>query len=380
MSKNSKVAIDLRDLKKGKTGTLTYLKSLCIVFDELNQKNGVEYLYIHYPFRVFDGTNKLGKLLEHVLFTLWKQVVLPIYCLVKGVDVLFCTDYFLPLLPIPTKKVVVFHDTFFFEHPQNYNPIWLKTFHWFALNALNNKTQIIVPSIYVQERLGMFLPHRKDQITVVYEAAKKMQIHQDAAFESWKVSFENQIGNDPFILYVGTLDHRKNLVRLVNAFDAVHKKNPGIKLVIAGDSPKYKYGNGKQDLIDTIELLQLKESVLLIGRVNDIQLQYLYEQAFFYAFPSIDEGFGLPIIEAMEKGLPVMAANNTALPEIGGDAAIYFSPFNVQEITDAMENLIANDSLRAELKLNALQRAKLFSWEKAGKEIELILKQTCQIN
>ena len=108
MSKNCKVAIDLRDLKKGKTGTLTYLKSLCIVFDELNQKNGVEYLYIHYPFRVFDGTNKLGKLLEHVLFTLWKQVVLPIYCLVKGVDVLFCTDYFLPLLPIPAK----FHYTF----------------------------------------------------------------------------------------------------------------------------------------------------------------------------------------------------------------------------------------------------------------------------
>jgi glycosyltransferase involved in cell wall biosynthesis len=380
MSKNSKVAIDLRDLKKGKTGTLTYLKSLCIVFDELNQKNGVEYVYIHYPFRVFDGTNKLGKLLEHVLFTLWKQVVLPIYCLVKGVDVLFCTDYFLPLLPIPTKKVVVFHDTFFFEHPQNYNPIWLKTFHWFALNALNNKTQIIVPSIYVQERLGMFLPQRKDQITVVYEAAKKMQIHQDAAFESWKVSFEYEIGQEPFILYVGTLDHRKNLVRLVNAFDAVHKKHPGIKLVIAGDSPKYKYGNGKQDLIDAIELLQLKQSVLLIGRVNDIQLQYLYEHAFFYAFPSIDEGFGLPIIEAMEKGLPVMAANNTALPEIGGNAAIYFSPFNVQEITDAMENLIANDSLRAELKFNALQRSKLFSWEKAGKEIELIFKQICQNN
>jgi glycosyltransferase involved in cell wall biosynthesis len=89
----------------------------------------------------------------------------------------------------------------------------------------------------------------------------------------------------------------------------------------------------------------------------------------------LDEGFGLPIIEAMENGLSVMAANNTALPEIGGNAAIYFSPFNLDDMTNAIQNLIQNEILRNELSENGQERSKLFSWEKAGKEIEFIFKQ-----
>lgn len=375
MSRNIRVAIDLRDLKKGKTGTLTYLKSLCLVFDNLNKNNGVEYLYIRYPFSVFDGENKLGKILEHILFTLWKQIVLPIYCMIKGVDILFCTDYFLPLLPIPQKKVVVFHDTFFFEHAQNYNPIWLKTFHSIALRALNANTKIIVPSNYVKSRLELFLPLMKHQITVVYEAAKKIQLQQNESYEIWKQQFNNKLDDYKFILYVGTLDYRKNLERFVNAFYTVKKSHPDVKFIIAGDSPKYKYGNGKAALIKLIQSLDLNDRVLLIGKVNDTQLQYLYSHALCYAFPSLDEGFGLPIIEAMENGLPVMAANNTALPEIGGNAAIYFSPFNLDEMANAIQTLIQNEILRNQLKENGQQRAKLFSWEKAGKEIELIFKQ-----
>ncbi len=374
MSKNIRVAIDLRDLKKGKTGTFTYLKSLCAAFDDLNKNNGVEYLYIRYPFPVFDGGNKLGKVLEHILFTIWKQVVLPIYCIVNRIDILFCTDYFLPLLPFPQKKVVVFHDTFFFEHPKNYNPIWLKTFHLLALKALNKNTQIIVPSNYVKNRLEIFLPAMKGRIIVVYEAAKNMQMLKEESFELWRSKFENKLNNDKFILYVGTLDHRKNLLNLVNAFCKVQENNQTIQLIIAGDSPRYKYGNGKDALIQLINTLHLNERVRLIGRVNDTQLQYLYEQALFYAFPSLDEGFGLPIIEAMDKGLPVMAANNTALPEIGKDAAIYFSPYSLDEMTNAMETLINKDLLRNQLRNKGIERAKFFSWEKAGREIETIFK------
>jgi len=375
MSRNIRVAIDLRDLKKGKTGTLTYLKSLCLVFDNLNKINGVEYLYIRYPFSVFDGKNRVGKIIEHILFTLWKQLVLPIYCLIHRVDILFCTDYFLPLLPIPQKKVVVFHDTFFFEHPQNYNPIWLKSFHLIALRALNSNTKIIVPSNYVKTRLEIFLPLMKDQIIVVYEAAKKIQLQQTESFEVWKQQFNKKLEVDKFILYVGTLDYRKNLESFVKAFYTVQKSHPGVKFIIAGDSPKYKYGNGKAALIKLIHSLDMNDKVLLIGKVNDTQLQYLYRNALCYGFPSLDEGFGLPIIEAMENGLPVMAANNTVLPEIGGDAAIYFSPFNQDEMTNAIQTLIKNDSLRNELKIKGQERAKLFSWEKAGKEIESIFKK-----
>jgi glycosyltransferase involved in cell wall biosynthesis len=215
----------------------------------------------------------------------------------------------------------------------------------------------------------------KHQITVVYEAAKKIQLQQNESYEIWKQQFNNKLDDYKFILYVGTLDYRKNLERFVNAFYTVKKSHPDVKFIIAGDSPKYKYGNGKAALIKLIQSLDLNDRVLLIGKVNDTQLQYLYSHALCYAFPSLDEGFGLPIIEAMENGLPVMAANNTALPEIGGNAAIYFSPFNLDEMANAIQTLIQNEILRNQLKENGQQRAKLFSWEKAGKEIELIFKQ-----
>lgn len=380
MSAITKVAIDTRDLKKGKTGTYFYLQGLCNAFQK--QTGEVQFYYIQYRLPVYQGNNKLGKLVEHFMFTIWKQIVLPLYCLVFRIDVLFCTDYFLPLIPMPTKKVVVFHDTFFYEAPEHYNYWWLKTFHYLAVTAAKKAAQIIVPTQYVQTKLIHYLPAVNGRVTVIYEGPKPLVQHRDA---QWETEIEQWLGGSNYILHVGTLDHRKNLQNLVAAFEILIQQaaplinsvlnNPTIKLIIAGDSPKYFSSNGKGALMETIQQKGLKKCILLTGRISETQLSYLYQNAYVYAFPSLNEGFGLPMLEAMQYQIPIAAANNSALPEVGAGAALYFDPNNVQAIASQINILIQDQEVRAQLKAAAKQRVALFNWDYAASQLKQIFIQ-----
>ncbi len=381
MAARTTVAIDTRDLKKGDTGTYTYLKELCNEFKK--QEGEVAYVFVNYWLPVYKGKNIVGKITEHILFTIWKQLILPIYCIVYKPDVLFCTDYFLPLVKLSTKKVVVFHDTFFYEQPEHYNSLWLKTFHWFAVKAAHKASQIIVPTHYVKNRLAFYMPLVKEKITVVYEGPKSFNKKQDKA---WEEKISGWLNGSNYILHVGTLDHRKNLVRLVEAYDILLKntktensksfneqENPTslatIKLIIAGDSPTYAGSNGKVDLIVAINKLGLQKEVLLTGRITDAQLSYLYQQANAYVFPSLNEGFGLPLVEAMQYQVPTAAANNTALTEVGADAAIYFDPKDTKQMAVQIEILLNDQTIRTQLKKAAQDRMKIFNWKHASETI-----------
>ena len=337
-----KIAIDTRDLQKSKTGTFTYLKALC---DEFS--SNPEVLFITYPLAVYTGSSYLGKALEHLLFFLWKQCYLPFYCLINGVDALLCTDYFLPLLPLPAKKFVVFHDAFFFEQPAHYNGFWLRLFHYLAVPAAKNAEAVIVPTEYVKNRLLHFIPALK-RVDVITEGPKSLP---EATGES---RFDK-----PYLLHIGTLDHRKNLLRLVQAFESLDWDG---LLVLAGESPAYSGSNGRAALEQKIDDLGVQDRVLLVGRVSDQELANLYRHAHAYVFPSLNEGFGLPLVEAMQQGLPCAAANNTALPEVGGDAVLYFDPYEVSAISHTLTILITDEACRAKLRIAGLERAKAFQW------------------
>ena len=377
MSERIRVAIDTRDLKKGNTGTYYYLQSLCDAFKK--QEGEVEYHYIRYWLPVYKGSNKLGKVIEHLSFTLWKQLVLPIYCIIYSIDLLFCTDYFLPLAPIPAKKVVVFHDTFFYEQPEHYNSWWLKTFHWIAVRAAKKAQQVIVPTEYVKERLGKFLPTIQDRILVVYEGPKELVKQKDTA---WENKITTWLSGSDYLLHVGTLDHRKNLIRLVAAYEIVLKKKSAlsgnqsaIKLIIAGDSPKYFSSNGKIELTQAIKNKGLEKNILLTGTVSETQLSYLYQNARVYVFPSLNEGFGLPLVEAMKYQIPIAAANNTALPEVGGGAALYFDPTKEEEMAEQINTLLQNEAIRTTLQSEAKKRILLFNWDLAAAALKNIFIQ-----
>lgn len=369
MDKKYRIGIDLRDLKKARTGTYTYLNEIVKSFSKM-QNTDTEIILLNYPFNVYTGKNYLLKIAEHLLFFIWKQLALPLLCIHYKCNVLFCTDYFLPLIKFKTKYYSVFHDCFFFDHPQYYNPIWLASFKTIGIGAAKKADGIIVPSVYVKNRLSAIKPSLQNKITVVYEGHADFSSlnEQPLSATEWNL-ISGFINNRKYILYVGTLDKRKNLERLIQAFQKVLNTNHQACLVIAGSSPAYKGSDQSKQLKKILQEKQLQHSILLTGRVQQLTLKKLYENASLLVQPSTDEGFGLPIVEAMHFELPFAAANNTAMPEIGGNAGMYFDPYNIDAMANAITALLENNTLKKELIQNANGIKERYNWDLAARQI-----------
>lgn len=177
--------------------------------------------------------------------------------------------------------------------------------------------------------------------------------------------------NVPFVLYVGTLEPRKNLTTLVRAFAALD--NPGLKLVITG-----KKGWMYQDLFATVEKLGLTSRVIFTGFVPDADLPALFSAAQIFVYPSIYEGFGLPVLEAMQCGTPVITTNVSSLPEVAGDAALLVAPDDVRGLTAAMRRVLAEPGLREDLRGKGFERSQCFSWRKTAELTAEVYRQVCR--
>jgi len=166
---------------------------------------------------------------------------------------------------------------------------------------------------------------------------------------------------DPFILYVGTLEPRKNIPTLIHAFAKVKKDGfPQKLLLIGGKGWKY------EEIFSAINELSLTDQILIPGYVPDEDLVYFYNVADLFVYPSLYEGFGLPPLEAMACGTPVITSNKSSLPEVVGDAALLVDPLDVRALAGAIERVLANEELRAQLSERGLKRAKFFSWKKTA--------------
>jgi glycosyltransferase involved in cell wall biosynthesis len=171
-------------------------------------------------------------------------------------------------------------------------------------------------------------------------------------------------------LSVGTLEPRKNIRRLLQAYAILFNKNlTNFPLAIAGGA-----GWLENELPNFITSLGLKEKVYILGYVNDLQLRWLYHYCFAFVYPSLFEGFGVPVLEAMSMGAGVITSNRTSLPEIIGDAGIQVDPEDVESIAEAMVRLQQDNTLREDLQRRALIRASLFSWEQMARGVLGIYK------
>lgn len=173
----------------------------------------------------------------------------------------------------------------------------------------------------------------------------------------------------PYIFWVGNCKPHKNLPRLLEAFLLSGVKND-VKLVLAGEMDK-----------STVALVKekgLESHIVFAGLLPDEKMPSYYRGAEVLVFPSLYEGFGLPVLEAMACGTPVVTSNCTALPEVAGDACLLVSPENVSEIAEAINNIIENSTLRKRLRRLGIEQAKRFSWDKTTAKIQNILEQACQ--
>lgn len=168
------------------------------------------------------------------------------------------------------------------------------------------------------------------------------------------------IPRDKIILNVGAIQKRKNIARLVSAFETV---DADWRLVLAGS-----FGYGSADILAGIERSPARERISIPGYVSPADLAAWYARAQIFAFPSLDEGFGMPLLEAMAAGVPVLTSNRSSLPEVAGNAAILVDPENTEALGEALRSMTRNEGLRQELVRLGTGRARLFTWEKAVRE------------
>jgi len=193
------------------------------------------------------------------------------------------------------------------------------------------------------------------KITVVHEAPSALPLVEEPVAARWPASYG---------LYVGTLQPRKNLPRLIQAYAQLRRRQAiSWSLVLAG-AP----GVEAAELTTLVNRLGVADSVYFLGYVAEGELATLYEQAALFLFPSLFEGFGLPVLEAQRYGVPVMTANNSSLPEIAGDGALLVDPTDVDALADAMLRLSEDEALRQQLIAAGYENVKRFSWEKAARE------------
>lgn len=261
------------------------------------------------------------------------------------------------------KKVLTVHDLtpilFPEMHTRETNMTWRS-----SLKFIKNRTSVMIcvsestkndciKLLNIPEKRLRVIPLSADE---QYKPLKnKKQIH-DELKQEYNIDF-------PFILFVGTLEKRKNVPTLLKSFYKLKKSKVEHKLVVVGGKG-WKYTK----IFDLIEELNLKNEVIFTDYVSDEYLVKLYNAADLFVYPSLYEGFGLPPLEAMACGCPVITSNTSSLPEVVGDAGIMINPNDIDGLTESMLKILTDNQLREEMSRKSLERAKIFSWKKTAKE------------
>lgn len=285
---------------------------------------------------------------------LWEQTIVPIAVARLRPDVYHSPNYILPLALV-CPSVVTVHDLAFLDPSLHRlrSRLYLTSL---TKRALAKATRIICVSSYTRERLAERFPATVDRIRVVGEGVdERFQPQPEAAVQSFRVHH----GLDrPYILFVGVLEPRKNLERLVRAYEvAVRRSGAPHELVLVG-APGWK----EQGVLRMIEGSLLRNRIRLLGYLPERFLPAAYSGADVFVYPSLQEGFGLPPLEAMACGVPVLTSDATSLPEVVGGAALCVDPFDVEAIASGLEVLLGDPALRAAMAEKGRRRAEEFRW------------------
>lgn len=367
-SKQVKVGVDILDLQYAKTGQKTILEEYYRAFLK-NQDPGIAFFPLTAKLPKFSRKSKWGIMANHLVYQYWKQILLPLKALAKGVDIVFCTDYFAPLLRLGFKNVPLFHDAFFYEYPEHYNRLWLKLFKGLAMPAARSAACVVTTSQYAKQKIHQHFGFPLHQIVNIYPGPKTLATQDD-------LTTKTVLPTQPYILHVGVWEKRKNIPFLLKAYrQFLNESSVYYSLVLVGT------GNNKKDSDDTaaiqacIEELHLKDQVICTGYLPDEELAQWYAGASLYVFPSYNEGFGIPVLEAFQSNVPVLVANNSCLPEVGGDAVIGFDPYDIHGLADLLQQVLTDTRLQETLKEKGKQRLAYFSWEKASAELIKVFKK-----
>ncbi|PIR55201.1 hypothetical protein COU74_02245 [Candidatus Peregrinibacteria bacterium CG10_big_fil_rev_8_21_14_0_10_36_19] len=281
----------------------------------------------------------------------------------EKLDALFVPSHVLPLW-LPKKSVITIHDVAFKRIKKSYSIFQYRYLDWSTKYAVKNATKIIVPSEATKEDLIEFYNCNKDKIVVIPHGFEPPKIDTNIAFNTSEIFKYFEINKrTKYVLFVGRLESKKNLKRLVQAFEIFSRKYKDYKLILAGGR-----GVGFQEILDEVMRLKIADKVIMPGYVNEEEKAALMKYCKIFAFPSLYEGFGLPILEAFYYGKPVISSNTSSIVEVAEDAALLVNPLKVEEIAKGIKMLVEKKSYSQKLIKLGRERLKNFSWKKAAKK------------
>lgn len=372
-----KIGIDARLLERPTTGVGRYLKNLIRYIPVVDRDD--EYVLFSYTsiampqganLKNISTTNRTPRGLWQKIFSpYWMNVVLPRFIKKEKIDIFFSPNHFLPGRSASKKNVIVVHDVFQ-KVDKRFHSFWYRKYvDWALPRAIRKSDTILTNSECSKRDIIHYLNVPEEKVRVVYLAAEEK-------FKSRSISNEERDRlqkkyNLPhrFILYVGVIEERKNIEGIIHiAQKLVSRVN--VPIVVIG-RPGYRGEYYLQKIGD-------QKNMRYVGAVGDEDLPLLYNLAEIFLFPSWYEGFGLPPLEAMQSGTPVIASNGGALPEVIGEGGIILPPDNIDAFTDAVIALLEDKGKSAALTEKGFAQARKFSYEKMARETIAILQHSLQ--
>jgi glycosyltransferase involved in cell wall biosynthesis len=272
-------------------------------------------------------------------------------------------------LPKDIQTTVTIHDLAFKYFPDHFPKKDQRRLHMFADFAVKKADKLIAVSESTKRDILKWYPGiQESKIKVIYHGFDDGLFRNAIADEH--VLHQYRIKSKQYLLYVGAIQPRKNIMILLDAFTEARKNNPDMKLVLAGEKAWLW-----KETLEAIENHPFKNDIIVTGKVSFLVLATLYASAKMFIFPSLYEGFGIPVLEAMAAGVPVVCSNNSSLPEVGGDAVLYFESSDAIALANHIESLWRDDALCQTMIAKGFENIKKFSWDKCAKEtLEYILK------
>jgi glycosyltransferase involved in cell wall biosynthesis len=364
-----RVGFDVRPFLKEETGVGIYFKNLLFALAKIDVEN--EYFLFSSSWKDrFDAkkippfTRRRFKDLFYPVKAvnfLWNRLGWP------SMDLFFNTSLDLVHSPTPLvlpsrgKKIVTVYDLCFLEYPHLSDDESRHVFSSRIEESLHRADGIITISHFSQEQILKRFSINKEKIHVTYLGIDHDFWRGITPEETVRIKSSLNLPSS-YLLFVGAQEPRKNIGKLIDALKLVHRQYKKIPLVLAG-----REGKDSALILDKIIACDLKEWVYQTGYLNDSELRGVYRRASAFVFPSVCEGFGLPLLEAMVSGIPVVSSQSAALPEICEDAALFFDPEHPEDMAERVIHVLKDETLRRNLVLRGKKRVADFSWESTAK-------------
>ncbi len=358
-----KIAIDIREAGKEKTGKGWYTFNLVTELLKLDKDN--EYLLYTDSQDLYQTKNK-NALVIRIDEKSWKWHFAVLKDIKKRTpDIFFApTSYIIPAFsPKWLKTVITVHDLVSFMFPSTHSFKATVIERFTLKSAMRKASSVLVVSENTKKDLLKRFKYKEENIHITPCAAS--DIFKNTPKKKEIEELREKLGlPENFILGVGTLEPRKNFETLIKSFVVIKRKHPDFKLVLVG-----KKGWKFKKIGQTITNYGLKDDVIFTGYLDDSDLHKIYSSAKVFVFPSLYEGFGIPPLEAMASGCPVVSSNLASLPEVIGEAGILVDPRNSLKIAEAVSGLITNESAREMFITRGKEQAERFSWEKSAQVV-----------